>query len=203
MRPQRLFVYPLTLAAVLSIAAISADATVYYVDADSPNDGPGNDWEHAYHYLQDALAAAGGGDEIRVAQGIHRPDESTGNPTGTGARDATFQLESGLAIYGGYAGYGQPDPDARDIETYVSTLSGDLAENDGPDFANYADNSYHVVTGSGTTEGALLDGFTITSGNANGSSDAGIGGGVYIVAGSPSLIDCLVKENWAYDGAGR
>ena len=89
--------------------------------------------------------------------------------TGTGDRFATFELKNGVAIKAGYAGFGEPDPNARDTEVYETFLSGDLLGNDGTDFANNYENSYHVVTGSGTNDTAVLDGFIITAGNANGS----------------------------------
>ncbi|UCG34178.1 MAG: hypothetical protein JSU68_05990, partial [Phycisphaerales bacterium] len=80
---------PLTIGLIIvALTAATAHAITYYVDADSPNDGPGNDWEHAFHHLQNALAVAIDGDEIRIAEGTHRPDESTANPTGTGSRTA-------------------------------------------------------------------------------------------------------------------
>ena len=44
----------------------------------------------------------------------------------------TFQLLDGLAIRGGYAGIGAPDPDARLIDTYFTMLTGDLSDDDGP-----------------------------------------------------------------------
>jgi hypothetical protein len=186
--------------------ATEAPATVYYVDADSPNDGPGNDWAHAYHFLQDALTAAGNGDEIRVAEGTYRPDETTANPTGTGDRTATFQLETGLAIFGGYRGCVAGDcnsGDLRDVAAYPTILSGDLAENDGPDFANYDENSNHVVTGSGTDQTALIDGFVITAGNASTGAYFPGGAGMHNVSGSPTVSYCTFTANTTYQyGAG-
>ena len=63
-------------ALILGLVALAQAQTVWYVDGDSPNNGPGKDWEHAYHYLQDALSATVAGDEIRVAAGSHRPGET-------------------------------------------------------------------------------------------------------------------------------
>ena len=40
-------------------------------------------------------------------------------------------------------------------------------DDDGPDVTNIEDNSHHVVKGSGTDATAVLDGCTITAGNAD------------------------------------
>ncbi|UCG57095.1 MAG: right-handed parallel beta-helix repeat-containing protein [Phycisphaerales bacterium] len=170
----------------------------FYVDADSTGVNDGSSWVDAFNYLQDALAAAESGDQIRVAEGVYGPDEDTAHPDGTGNRSATFQLKDGVAIYGGYAGFGEPDPDARDIALYETILSGDLDGDDGADFANNDENSYHVVTGSGTDATAVLDGFTVASGNA---TDAA-GGGMHNSGSSPTVTNCTFSGNWAAFGGG-
>jgi hypothetical protein len=150
---------------VVLVGPVTASAKVIYVDGDASFGGNGQNWATSYRYLQDALAVAVSGDEIKVAEGIYKPDRGGGNTPGN--RYATFQLKNGVVITGGYAGFGEPQPDAWDIDVYETLLSGDLLANDGPDFANNGDNSYHVVTGSGTNVTAVLDGLTITGGNAN------------------------------------
>jgi len=164
-------------------------AKVIYVDVNAP--GPtydGSSWTNAYKYLQDALADAGSAAkpvEIKVAQGIYTPDSNSADPNGSGNRYATFQLINGVTIRGGYAGTGAPDPNARDIQLYETILSGDLAGNDVEverphylhDHPSRVENSYHVVTGSGTDETAIVDGFNITGGKAEGSYPNYVGGG--------------------------
>jgi predicted outer membrane repeat protein len=186
---------------VLSLAAVAQGQSILYVDVDAPPGGDGSSWETAFNDLQDALAeAAGSGGtvtEIRVAEGVYRPAGPGGD------RTATFQLVNGVALKGGYAGFGEPDPDERDIELHETILSGDLNGDDGPNFANNDENSYHVVTGSGTDNTAIVDGFTISGGNANGggfSNDNG--GGIYCDRGSPSVSNCSIKQNTAGDLGG-
>jgi len=135
-------------------------------------------------------------------QGIYKPDQ--GAAVVSGDRYASFQLLNGVAVIGGYAGFGAPDPNARDVVLYETVLSGDLNGNDGPGFVNYGENSYHVVTGSGTDATAVLDGFSITSGSANGSVafSNNSGAGVYCLGGSPILIDNTFSANLAIRGGG-
>jgi hypothetical protein len=174
----------------------------WYVDDDAPPGGDGSDWATAFKYLQDALANASSGDEIRVAQGTYKPDQDEGGNVTPGDRTATFRLISGLGLYGGYAGLLDSDsPDTRDIQLYETILNGDLAGDDGPDFANNDENSYHVVTGSNTDQTSVLDGFTIVAGNADPYSDDGIfGGGMFIENGSPTVTNCTFTGNSGYYG---
>ncbi|MHC4545627.1 MAG: DUF3466 family protein, partial [Planctomycetota bacterium] len=174
-----------------------------YVDDDAAGANDGSSWADAFNYLQDALAAALSGDEIRVAQGIYKPDQGAGITPGD--REATFQLINGVTIKGGYAGYGQPDPNVRNITTYKTILSGDLNSNDVDVFdprdlldePTRAENSYHVVTGSGTEEAAVMDGFTITGGNTSRDYPDYYGGGMYNDDTSPILTNCVFSGNSA------
>jgi len=188
-----------------ALAVPAAAATVLYVDDDAPAGGDGASWDTPYRFLQDALAEAansgGAVEEIRVGQGLYLPDRDEASPGGSGDRAASFLLLDGVALMGGFAGFGAPDPDERDVLLYPATLSGDLAGDDEPDFINNDENSYHVVTASGCDETALLDGFTISAGNADEVGDDG-GGGLYNEAGSPTLIDCFFFANAAGAGGG-
>ena len=48
---------------------------VIYVDDNAPSEGDGKSWDTAFQFLQDALLYSRSGDEIRVAQGIYKPDQ--------------------------------------------------------------------------------------------------------------------------------
>jgi predicted outer membrane repeat protein len=173
-----------------------------YVDANATGNNDGMNWYDAFNYLQDGLANVWT-DAILVADGIYKPDQGAGITPGDQA--ATFQLINGVTIYGGYAGVGAPDPNARDIKAYETTLSGDLSGNDVDvndpcdllTEPTRAENSYHVVTSSGTEPNAILDGFTITAGNAKGLSTQRCGGGIYNVSGDPTLKNCTFTSNSA------
>ncbi len=197
-------VHPVVIA-VGVVASAAHAGSVLYVDDDGLPNGDGLSWNTAYRFLQDALAEAPAGWEIRVAQGSHRPDQDEAGSVTPGDRAATFQLVDGVVMMGGFAGIGAPDPDDRDIVLYETILSGDLAGDDGPDFTGNDENSYHVTTGSGTDSTAVLDGFTITAGNADGGafdSPQRRGGGMYNVNGDPTVTGCRFLGNSATDGGG-
>lgn len=200
----------LAVAVAATTMASGASAATLHVDAGAAAAGDGTGWATAYRFLQDALAVASnpanGITEIRVAGGSYTPDTFEADPAGTGDRAATFQLINGVSVVGGFAGPGEPDPDARDIVLHSVTLTGDLLGNDGPPI-NGAENSYNVVTGDGTDATAVLDGFTITAGTGTGPIAGPFnwrrGGGMWISAGSPSIIDCTITGNFVMnDGAG-
>jgi hypothetical protein len=188
---------------------------VYYVDDDATGANDGSSWSDAFTYLQDALNVAAAGDEIRVAQGVYQPDRSISFRFGrSGERETAFDLRDGVAMRGGYAGLGAPDPDARDIGAYESILSGDLQGDDaklaGLEWQSlYAfaasqtrgENSYTVVIASGVDGTAVLDGFTITAGSGKEQSDYPIPyrtyypGGMYCYNASPTVINCTFRHN--------
>jgi len=148
--------------------------------------------------------------EIRVAQGVYKPDQ--GIRQNPGDRIATFRLASGAALKGGYAGLGASDPNARDIALYETVLSGDLAGNDVEvddpcDLwrePSRSENAYHVVTTSGTHANTILEGFTITGGNAyeydwhpQAPNIHNSGGGLRNDGGSPLVRACTFTHNVA------
>jgi hypothetical protein len=192
-------------AAIMLAASGAASAATLYVDDGAPAGGDGTSWASAYRFLQDALTDATGGgiDEIRVGEGIQRPDRSNAVPGGTGSRLASFQLVNGVAVRGGYAGFGAASPDDRDVTVYATVLSGDLAGDDGPGFAGNAENARHVTTGNGTNATALLDGVTVIGGNAvGGSGNDRFGGGMLNISGAPTITDCIFTANRAEFGGG-
>ncbi len=167
---------------------MAADSVLYAKPSAS---GAGNcsSWAKACT-LEIALGQATAGDEIWVAKGTHKPT------TGTD-RSATFQLVSGVAVYGGYAGT-ETSREQRDWAANATILNGDIGT-----AGDDSDNSYHVVTGSSTDATALLDGFTVTAGHADGSAGAANnGGGMYNYSGGPTLTDLIFNGNSADRGGG-
>ena len=169
----------------------------------APGAEDGSNWFNAYRDLKSALTAATPGSEIWVAAGTYFPDGGF-QPTngafvaGTGVRDDAFQLQSDVAIYGGFTGL-ESMRDQRDWQTYETILSGDI-DGDGTSSGN----SFHVVRGDATDDAtARLDGFAIIGGTANGnpSNSNHIGGGL-LNTGSPSIAHCDFMDNLCGSGGG-
>ena len=183
-----------------SLAFSAGAQTTWFVDRDAG--GPmhdGSTWCSAFTELQDALAVAAPDDTIRVANGTYMPDRGADQTPGD--RMATFELTS-LALEGGYAGCGAADPNERNIALYETVLSGDLGDDDEADFENNQENSHHVVTAAGSNPNAVLDGFTVTGGNADGAGLHEMGGGMRSTGSSPTVRNCTFAGNWAVYGGG-
>jgi len=196
----------MTASAAFVVSHVAGAGTVLHVDDDATLGGDGLTWATAYRYLQDALAIAVAGTEIRVAQGIYLPDLDEAGGMTPGDREATFTLAGDVGVLGGWRGAfdgsGMPADD-RDVASFVTTLSGDLLGNDGPDFANNDENSYHVLFGEITAGIAVLDGITVNGGNADiTTSDVKYGGGFYSIAGDISIINCTFDGNSSFGQGG-
>jgi hypothetical protein len=163
-------------------ATTAAFATVLCV---KPIPGGSGCWATAFTDLQPALAAANAADEIWVAAGTYKPDPAND-------RTKSFAMKNGVAIYGGFNGTettrGQRDPVAN-----VVILSGDIGTS-----GFSGDNSYHVVTADATvTLTGILDGVTVTGGQADGGNPNERGGGLWINGGSPKLVGVTFTANFA------
>ncbi|MFT5199139.1 MAG: hypothetical protein ACI87O_001802, partial [Planctomycetota bacterium] len=182
----------------LMFAASSAFAGTIYVDANlntGANDG--SSWADAHQGgdgLRVALLGAVSGDDVYVAQGTYKPT--------TGAsRSASFLLKNNVEIYGGFLGTEVSPVQRPAFGTATSILLGDLADNDGSNLRN--DNSYHLVTTTSTNASAVLDGFEIRQGNANGSGNSNKGGGILCVSNSsPTIRNCDFIANRCTFGGG-
>lgn len=178
---------------------VQAQGSTIYRVAKTGDGSDGLTWTTAFTDVQVALGASVSGDEIWVARGIYTPGISITD---------SFQLMNGVGIYGGFAAT-ETLRTQRNWDANLTILSGDIA---GDDAANpdgvvvdpadiNGDNSYHVVIGSGVFSDTILDGFTITAGQADGSysSPCGdvCGGGMYNLSGSPTLNNLTFIGNTA------
>ena len=185
-----------TYALLIAITFPSYAQDTIYVDSDAVGNNNGTSWEDAFTSLQDARDAAliAGGAEIWVAEGVYYPD--SGMSQVPGDRSATFQVTSGLKFYGGFIG-GETNLEQRSWQEAITTLSGDIGT-----MGVSSDNSYHVVTTSGSDVTAILDGFRIQHGFADGSDNTANGAGIFNIGGSPTIRNVIVSNNFADDNGG-
>lgn len=182
--------------------------TTYYVKFDATGANNGTSWDNAYTDLQSALAVASIGNKIYVAKGTYKPslEVDVDGSGGSDVREVTFQIPVGVEVYGGFAGneasIDQSVLDARDFTTNETILSGDLNGDDNvtgtfPNlvYNNYTENAYHVVYTRNAGTGVIVDGFTITGGNTNGSNDNRYGAGWYNIADGNAEVSSLTIRN--------
>ncbi len=196
------FSTPYWLLSMLLLLGSSALAqTTYYVDCSAPAGGNGSSWALAFDDLQDALGLAGSGDQIVVAQGAYSP--STSNVS------IPFELNDGVQLLGGYlntdVGLSQRDPELN-VTILTGSLGADCNGNGG------SGNSYTVLYTNDVSAATLIDGFTITGGNAGAACSAGIlerQGGAWYNDGSgpgnnssPTIRNCKFIGNQANCGGG-
>ena len=144
---------------------------VWYVDVESS--GNGASWSEAFETIQEAIDAAGDGDEIWVKMGDY-------------ALSSQINVDKAVKIYGGFAGT-ESERDERNWQNNVTTVDGQ-------------DVAYHCFF---ITAGGTIDGFFITGGNANGStSPDNCGGGIYTAFSFPTITNCLLSGNSADYGSG-
>jgi uncharacterized repeat protein (TIGR01451 family) len=178
-------------------ADASITPTLVYVDKDATGAATGLSWTDAYTNVQDALdeASAWGNKiyEIWVAEGVYYPDEDSNGTHISGAVTETFRLHyNNVHLYGGFAGT-ETVRSQRDWKNNVTVLSGDIDGNDVTDnngivtaTANITgSNAYHVLYMDPDETIAqannIIDGFTLTAGQANDDSyPDDRGGALYI-----------------------
>lgn len=175
-----------------------ADAAkkIIYVDNTAAGKHDGTSWKDAFPNLQRALDKAKEGDEIRVAEGIYYPTKDIkGDSTPKNSRTKSFQLKNGVAILGGFSA---TDAVNRDAKRYKTILSGDLNRNGKVDGFDALHVFYHPQ-GTFLDPAAVLDGVTISGGNANDGTiaDGSSGGGIYNHGSHPTLIGVTIEHNKA------
>ncbi len=164
------------------------DGSRVYVKAGAQGANNGTSWQDAYPDLQTALKSGACVTEIWVAAGTYKP-------TPYSDRNATFALNKRLRLLGGFNGT-ETSPNQRDWKKNTTTLTGLLG----------SERSYHVVTTTGLDTAAVIDGFTITGGNADYYSqylsNNSFGGGIYVLSGGVTVRNCLFTANHATCGGG-
>ena len=178
----------------------------WYVDVNGSSTGAATSWATACSDLQLVINNTSVGDTIWVAQGIYLPIRPIDklNIIDSNNRDNAFVLSKDIFVYGGFCGT-ETDISQRNWKSYVTILDGDIGIPN-----NTSDNVYHVVMTYQCS--AVLDGFTISGGNATGNNNfafygysvpRGDGGGMYNVKNySLKLYNLIIKNNAANWGGG-
>ncbi|MEO0473490.1 MAG: T9SS type A sorting domain-containing protein, partial [Bacteroidota bacterium] len=160
------------------------------------------------------------GDEIWVVQGVYVPSvEVDADASGGGdPREVSFQIPSGVSLYGGFVG-GEMNLADRDFTTNLTILSGDIGGDDTDlDGNNIAEttadlvgaNAYHVIYTQSVSASTRLDGFIVTAGQADvpGFNNNGNGGGWLnddnpgADLSSPQIHNCRFEGNFANSNGG-
>ncbi len=178
-------------------------AAILYVDMTAAGSNDGSSWANALTSLAYAIKTAHECPDVTtilVARGTYYPQYIPPASGAAGNRDKSFYfLRDGLSVLGGYpSGGGTRNPTAN-----PTLLSGDLDPIGTED-------AYHVVLAVGPATDAplthtlVLDGFTVTGGNADGSGTISVnslavsrsnGGGMYNHAASPTITNCIFWWN--------
>ena len=146
-----------------SIQALYLEGKRFYVNQNATGSNNGTSWANAYTDINGPLSFATPTNEIWVAAGTYKPN-------GT-ARTSSFGFYKGMKLYGGFDGtetlFSQRKPK---INTTI--LSGDINGDDNATITDAEttrqDNAYHVLSVVGNVQDLIVDGFTISGGNANG-----------------------------------
>jgi len=178
--------------ATFAVLCSAVFGDIWYVDKDNAGNETGASWGTAYTAIQAGINAAfnDGGGEVWVAEGVYdemRTSMMHDPPVNTGS----VIMKENVHIYGGFEGT-ETAREQRDWETNVTVIDGSTARAGGP--------AYHVVVGANN---ATIDGFTITGGNANGTTGrTGLGGGMFNNSSSPTVANCTFSGNSASDDGG-
>ncbi len=163
-------------------------AVIFYVNDDATGANNGTSWADAYTDLQSAIGLSVVGDQIWVAAGTYKPTTTTN-------QYYSFDLKSGVALYGGFNGT-ETQLSQRDWVNNVTTLSGEIGS-----LVNVSDNCWNVVTTFNCANNTRLDGFRVIGGYADGIQQDS-GGGIYNKDGSPTIANCAILTNYAEYGGG-
>ena len=179
--------------------------SIVYVDKNATGNNDGSDWSNAFTRLESALAlqeTCNFRGEIRIAGGqTFYPSTARLCTSGCdNPRAKYFLIHKDIQLKGSFV----VGTDTQDFSN-PTRLSGDIGVPDDKE-----DNSYHVVVTKNLSTAALIEGFDITLGNANGSGVARIddtsvgnnhGAGMYNTSAFPTLINIHFSKNSADLGA--
>ena len=201
-QPSRHAVTTLIIATALCYAT-TAHAAIWYVNQRSVTGvEDGTTWATAFTTIQPAIdaAAADGGGEIWVAQGVYAERRGYSYDYN---RDGSLTLKSGVSLYGGFRG-GETAREQRDWRKQRTVIDGRKAIPN-PNSTSGGTPTLHVINATALTT-AIVDGFTITGGAATRSGyyydqSHTRGAGIYAshISNSLTVANCVITQNSAND----
>ena len=211
----------LVMAWFMTAMASAQSGTIYRVSPAGAGTQDGSSWDNTM-MLQVALAKAQAGAQIWVKgfEQITQSDQLYIAPEGG------FVLKSGVQLYGGFEGIETRIEDRKTEGkpyqlSFRSVLSGDIQMNDEVDEINLifpenskrTDNATHVLclnmdpqsSNNNNTYPTVVNGFSIGSGQADGTEKYGRGGGIYVYGDNTGggifrIERCFMVNNYAGQG---
>ncbi len=157
----------------ISLLHISLTAQVIYVNTNASVNGDGTSWANAFDDLQSALAVALNGDEIWVSKGSYFVNGTT---------DDSFEIPSGVKVFGGFEG-NENQRQSRNWINNETILDGVF-------------NIHTVVYFENSNTDTTIDGFIIQNGFADGINPRGqSAGAIFIQNASPAIANCRIRDN--------
>ena len=139
-----------------------------FVNVNATGNNDGSSWANAYTNLQSAINNNIYNDEIWVAAGTYKHSNTD--------RITSIELKNNTKIFGGFNGT-ETLLSQRNPKTNITIISGDVLGNDNANPTSVLntettrqDNKYHVVQLKNGAQNVIVDGFTISGGNANGTT---------------------------------
>ena len=161
----------------ISFLSLNAGAAVYYVDANNTAPiPPFTSWTTAATNIQDAINLTANGDTVLVTNGIY----SFGGVAMVGTLTNRVALTNAISVQSVNG-------------PWVTTIQGAGATN-----------SLNAVRCAWLTNGASLNGFTLTSGATQPGNQvaSAYGGGVWCASSNAWVTDCVIVSNTAYWNGG-
>ena len=164
------------------IENIVVKTKIIYVNELATGNNDGSSWDNAFSDLNDALNIAKYGDEIWVAKGTYYP-------TDTLDRTISFEIPSGVKIFGGFNGT-EKTLNERNYKNNKSVLSGNI---DHSTSGSNTNNSYHILTLNNVTN-IEINGFEICDAN-NEDTEIDYGAGILCNNTGDIVIKNIIIKN--------
>lgn len=186
MNVKQLFIF------LLFVCSASLSAATIFVSPSGSAEQSGSSWSEATT-LANACTIATAGDQIWAVSGTYLP----GNQ-----QSSTFTIKSGVKLYGGFSGE-ETAIDQRNPQQAPSILSGNIGDQE-----SSKDNVQTIITMLQANGETVLDGFTITAGEARDRDRnmtlATTAGALYISGSEsgqgPIINNCIFTNNRARFG---